>query len=154
MTKKKKKTDSNLANNRRARHDYVIEDIYEAGISLVGPEVKSIRQGKVSIKEAFCSIDGGEVYIEDMHVSPYDQGSYANVDPMRKRKLLLHKGEIRRLEKERQQEGYTLIPLRVYLSRGRIKVEIATAKGKKLYDKRRDIAEKDAKRRMAQALKR
>lgn len=142
----KKNPAGTLASNRRARHDYFIEDTYEAGIVLVGTEVKSIRAGHVNIAEAYCTIDEGEVFIEGMHVSPYEQGNIYNMDPLRRRKLLLNRHEINRLIRDTTQKGYTIIPLRVYLSRGLVKLEIATAKGKKRYDKRKAIAKKDMER--------
>lgn len=141
-----------LASNRKARHEFFIEDTIEAGIVLKGVEVKSIRQGKVNLKESYGVIDRGEVYLYGCHISPYEQGNIQNVDPLRKRKLLLHKREIRRLEEAVNLKGLTLIPLSMYLKDGKIKVELATAKGKKLYDKRRDIAERDAKRRIRQQM--
>ena len=139
-----------IATNRKARHEFFIEDTMEAGIVLTGTEVKSIRQGKVNIKESYASIDGGEVYVNGMHISPYEQGNIFNVDPLRKRKLLLHRREIRKLIGETKQKGFTLIPLSIYLKDGKVKVEIALAKGKKNYDKRDTIAKKDAERRIAQ----
>lgn len=139
-----------FATNRQARHNYFIEDTIEAGIVLTGTEVKSIRQGKINLKESYASIDKGEIFINSMHISPYEQGNIYNVDPIRKRKLLLHKRQIRRLEQDLTLKGLTLIPLSVYLKDGRVKIELATAKGKKLYDKRQDIAKKDAERRMKQ----
>ncbi len=144
---------NNLATNRKARHDYFIEDTIEAGIELKGTEVKSIRKGKSNISDAYVDIDGGEVFINNMHVSPYEQGNIHNMDPLRKRKLLLHREEIRRLERVVTLKGYTLIPLNLYLSRGRVKVQLATARGKKLYDKRDTLAKKDANRKIEQALK-
>lgn len=139
-----------LASNRKARHDFFIEDTLEAGVVLTGTEVKSIRQGKLNLKDSYASIDSGEIYLNNMHISPYEQGNIYNVDPVRKRKLLLHKREIRKLNQELTLKGLTLVPLSVYLKDGKVKVEIATAKGKKLYDKRDDIAKKDAERRMKQ----
>ncbi len=139
-----------LATNRKARHEFFIEDSYEAGIVLTGTEVKSIRQGKVNIKESYAVIVNGEVFIQGMHISPYEQGNIYNVDPLRVRKLLLHRREIRKLIGETKQKGFTLVPLSIYLKDGRVKVEIALAKGKKLYDKRDTIAKKDAERRMKQ----
>jgi SsrA-binding protein len=139
-----------IATNRKARHEFFIEDTIEAGIVLTGTEVKSIRQSKVNIKESFASIDDGEAYVNGMHISPYDHGNIHNVDPIRKRKLLLHKKEIRKLIGEIKQKGFTLVPLSVYLKDGKVKVEIAIAKGKKNYDKRDTIAKKDAERRMQQ----
>lgn len=146
----KKKGTNVLATNRKARHEYFIEDTIEAGLVLTGTEVKSIRQGKVNVKESYASIDGGEVFINNMHISPYEQGNIYNVDPIRKRKLLLHKREIRKLMVAITQKGYTLVPLSVYIKDGLVKVELATARGKKLYDKREDIAKKDAERRILQ----
>lgn len=146
----KKKGIKILAKNRKARYEFFIEDTIEAGIVLTGTEVKSIRQGKVNIRESYASVDNGEVFISGMHISPYEQGNIQNVDPIRRRKLLLHKREIRKLTVDTTQKGYTLVPLSVYLKDSIVKIEIATAKGKKLYDKREDIAKKDAKRRMQQ----
>lgn len=139
-----------VASNRKARHEFFIEDSLEVGIALKGTEVKSIRQGKLNLKESYASIDNGEVYINNMHISPYDHGNIQNVDPIRKRKLLLHKREIRKLQQETTLKGLTLVPLKVYLKNGKVKMELATARGKKLYDKRNDIAKKDAERRMRQ----
>ena len=136
-----------IANNKKAWHDYFFEEKFEAGIELVGTEVKSIRQGHCSIKEAFIRIDkNGEVQIYGMHISPYEKGNIFNRDPLRVRKLLLHRHEIRRLIGKVEQKGYTLVPLQVYFKGSRIKVEIALAKGKKLYDKRQDIAKRDQRR--------
>lgn len=146
-----KKTGTKLiASNKKARHEYFIEDTLEAGIVLTGTEVKSIRQGKVNIKESYASIENGEVFITGMHISPYEQGNIYNVDPVRKRKLLLHRREIRKLIGETQQKGFTLVPLSIYLKDGLVKVEVALAKGKKLYDKRQTMAKKDAERRIQQ----
>ena len=139
-----------VATNRKARHEYFIEDTIEAGIALKGTEVKSIRQGRINVKESYAVIENGEVFVYGMHISPYEQGNIYNVDPVRKRKLLLHKKEIRRLAAEVMQKGYTLVPLTVYIRDGLVKVELAVAKGKKLYDKREDIARRDAERRMQQ----
>lgn len=139
-----------LATNRKARHDYFIEDTIETGIVLKGTEVKSIRLGKLNLKDSYASIDNGEVYLNNMHISPYEQGNIYNVDPVRKRKLLLHKREIRKLSQEVSLKGITLVPLSVYLKDGKVKIELAIARGKKLYDKREDIAKKDAERRMRQ----
>ena len=135
-----------VANNKKAWHDYFIEDKYEAGIELQGTEVKSIRMGHCSIKEAFIRVECGEVFIYGMHVSPYEKGNMFNKDPLRVRKLLLHRSEIRKLVGKMAQKGYTLVPLQVYFKGSHIKVEIALAKGKKLYDKREDIAKKDQRR--------
>ncbi|MBS4537759.1 SsrA-binding protein SmpB [Clostridium sp. D2Q-11] len=137
-----------IAKNRKATHEYFIEEVFEAGVVLSGTEVKSIRQGKVNIKESFASIDKGEAYINGMHISPYEQGNIYNKDPLRKRKLLLHKREIRKLIGYTSQQGYSLVPLKVYLKNGLVKIEISIAKGKKLYDKRHDIAKRDAQRRI------
>lgn len=139
-----------VATNKKARHEFFIEDTIEAGIVLTGTEVKSIRQGKINIKESYASIENGEVYINGMHISPYEQGNIYNVDPLRKRKLLLHKKEIRKLNQGTMLQGYTLVPLSVYIKDGKVKLELAAAKGKKLYDKRETIAKKDAERRMLQ----
>ena len=146
------KKDKPLASNRKASHDYFIEDTIEAGIVLKGTEVKSIRQGKVNLKDSYALIEDGEAYILNMHISPYEQGNIYNTDPLRKRKLLLHKREILKLSNSMHQQGYSLIPLKMYLVRGRVKVLISVAKGKKTYDKRHVIAKKDAERRMRQQL--
>lgn len=135
-----------VANNKKAYHDYFIEDKYEVGIALAGTEVKSIRMGRCSIKEAFIGIDNEEVYIYQMHISPYEKGNIFNKDPLRTRKLLLHKYEINKLIGQQKQKGYTIVPLQVYFKDGRVKLEIGLARGKKLYDKREDIAKKDVKR--------
>ena len=135
-----------VANNKKAYHDYFILEKYEAGISLAGTEVKSIRMGKCSIKEAYVEIKDGEVYIVGMHISPYEKGNIFNRDPLRTRKLLLHKSEIRKLGEKIREKGFTLMPLQVYLKGSLVKVEIGLAKGKKLYDKRADIAKKDLRR--------
>lgn len=137
-----------IAQNKKARHDYFIEDTYEAGIELSGTEVKSIRKGSVNLKDSYAAVDKGEVFVYNMHISPYEQGNIFNKDPMRTRKLLLHKYEINKLIGYVQQKGYTLVPLSVYLKGSRVKVELAVAKGKLLHDKRHDIAERDAKREM------
>ena len=135
-----------IANNKKAYHDYFIEDTYEAGISLVGTEVKSLRMGKCSVKESFIRIEKGEMIVYGMHISPYEKGNIFNKDPLRPRKLLLHKYEINKLAGKMAEKGYTVVPLRVYLKGSLVKIEIGLAKGKKLYDKRQDIAKKDAKR--------
>ncbi|MEA4986921.1 MAG: SsrA-binding protein SmpB [Anaerovorax sp.] len=143
-----------IANNKKARHDYFIDEVYEAGIVLTGTEIKSVRQGKVNLKESYAKIDDGEVMIYNMHISPYEQGNRYNVDPMRERKLLLHKQEIRKLIGYTTQKGLTIVPLKLYLNdRGLVKMEIAVARGKKLFDKRDDIAKKDADRRMEKQMK-
>ena len=139
-----------VASNRKARHEYFIEETMEAGLVLKGTEVKSIRQGKINVKESYAVVENGEVYVYSMHISPYEQGNIYNVDPIRKRKLLLHKREIRKLSSLIMQKGYTLIPLTVYIKDGLVKVELAIGKGKKLYDKREDITKKDAERRIQQ----
>ena len=143
MAKESKKI---IANNKKAFYDYFIEDKYEAGIEQVGTEVKSLRMGKCSIKEAFVRIQKGEVFIYGMHISPYEKGNIFNRDPLRARKLLLHRYEIRKIEGQIAQKGYTLVPLNVYLKGSLMKVEIGLAKGKKQYDKRQDIAKKDQRR--------
>lgn len=137
-----------LAKNRKATFEYFIEEKYEAGIVLVGTEVKSIRQGKLNIKDSYAAIKDGEVYVYNMHISPYEKGNIFNVDPLRPRKLLLNKREIRKLIGLTTLKGYSLIPLSVYLKNGLVKLELSVAKGKKNYDKRQDIAKKDAERRM------
>ena len=135
-----------IANNKKAFHDYFIEDTYEAGISLAGTEVKSLRMGKCSVKEAFVRIERGEVYVYGMNISPYEKGNIFNKDPLRVRKLLLHKYEINKIEAKIKEKGFTLVPLKVYFKDSLGKVEIGLARGKKLYDKREDIAKKDLKR--------
>lgn len=135
-----------IANNKKAFYDYFIEEKYEAGIELVGTEVKSLRMGKCSIKEAFVRIQKGEVFIYGMHISPYEKGNIFNRDPLRPRKLLLHRFEIRKIEGQIAQKGYTLVPLNVYLKGSLMKVEIGLARGKKQYDKRQEIAKKDQRR--------
>jgi SsrA-binding protein len=135
-----------IANNKKAYHDYFIEEKYEAGIELFGTEVKSIRQGKCSIKESWIDIDKGEAFIKGMNISPYEKGNIFNKDPLRVKRLLLHKAEIRKLDQQKSVQGYTLVPLEVYLKSGRVKVEIGLARGKKLYDKRADMAKKDQQR--------
>lgn len=135
-----------VANNKKAYHDYFIEDTYEAGIALSGTEVKSLRMGRCSIKESFIRIEKGEVFIYGMHISPYDKGNIFNKDPLRVRKLLLHRRQISKLVGQIAEKGYTLVPLKVYFTGSLAKVEIGLAKGKKLYDKRQDIARKDQRR--------
>ena len=153
MVLAKKKASNDLANNRKARHDYFIEDSMEVGLVLVGTEVKSIRQGAVSLKDAYASLQGGEVFVENMHVAPYTEGNRFNVDPLRKRKLLLHKKEIQKLKKALDQKGYTLVPLKLYLVRGRVKMELGRARGKKLYDKRESLKEKAVKKKLREVVK-
>jgi len=135
-----------IANNKKAYHDYFIEEKYEAGLVLHGTEVKSLRQGKCSIKESFIRIENGEMFIYGMHISPYEKGNIFNKDPLRPKKLLLHRREIMKLFGKIKEKGYTLVPLQVYFTSGRAKIEIGLAKGKKLYDKREDIAKKDQRR--------
>ena len=142
-----------LATNRKARHEYFIEETYECGIELKGTEVKSIRQGKVNLTDGYASVDNSEVFIKQVHISPYEQGNRFNVDPLRVRKLLLHKHEIRKLIGATTVKGYSLIPLSMYLKNGKVKVELALAKGKKLHDKRQDLAKKDAKRAIERGLR-
>ena len=142
-----------IANNKKAFHDYFIEDTFETGISLAGTEVKSLRMGKCSIKEAFVRIEKGEVYIYGMHISPYEKGNIFNKDPLRVRKLLLHRYEINKLEGKLKEKGLTLVPLKVYFKDSLVKVEIGLARGKKLYDKRQDIAKKDQRREAERILK-
>ncbi len=142
-----------VANNKKAYHDYFIEDKLECGIALHGTEVKSLRMGKCSIKEAFIRIENGEVFVYGMHVSPYEKGNIFNKDPLRTKKLLLHRQEIHKLVGKIKEKGYTLVPLQVYFSKGRAKVEIGLARGKKLYDKREDIAKKDQRREVERAFK-
>lgn len=142
-----------VVQNRRARHDFFVEESIECGIALHGTEVKSMRQGKVNLKESYAQVRDNDVLVQSMHISPYEQGSIYNTDPMRPKKLLLHKSEIRRLKAQVQQKGYTLIPLQVYLKDGRMKLELGVCRGKQLHDKRDDVAERDAKRDMERALR-
>lgn len=142
-----------IAQNKKARHDYFIEQTVEAGIVLSGTEVKSIRLGKVNLKESYAAIMDNEVILTGMHISPYEQGNIFNKDPLRNRKLLLHRSEINRLIGYTQQKGMSLVPLQLYFKKGKVKVELGIAKGKKLYDKREDIAERDAKREIERRLK-
>ena len=142
-----------VANNKKAYHDYFIEEKYEAGLVLHGTEVKSLRMGKCSVKEAFIRVENGEVFIYGMHISPYEKGNIFNKDPLRAKKLLLHRQQIRKLIGDSSEKGYTTGPLQVYFRDGRAKVEIGLARGKKLYDKRQDIARKDQRREMEKELK-
>lgn len=142
-----------IAGNKKAFHDYFVEEAMEAGIELTGTEVKSLRQGGVNLKDAWCSIDDGEIWIKGMHISPYEKGNLFNRDPMRVRRLLLHKREIQRLYGLMKQQGYTLIPLSVYFKGSLVKVQVGLCKGKKLYDKREDAARRDMKREAERALK-
>lgn len=144
-----------LAENRKARYDYHIEEKHEAGISLMGTEVKSIREGKVSLRDSFARFNRGELFLENMHVAPYSHGSHFNHPPLRQRKLLLHKQELRRLEGKVSERGYTLVPLSIYLNeRGKVKVELGLARGKLKEDRRRDIMEREARRDLERMLKR
>lgn len=142
-----------VADNRKARHEYFILESFEAGIELVGTEVKSIRNGSVNLKDSWCSIDNGEIFIKGMHISPYEKGNIFNRDPLRVRKLLMHKREINKLFGSIKQDGLTLIPLSLYFKDSRVKVQIGLCKGKKLYDKREDSAKRDAKREIDRNLK-
>lgn len=142
-----------IAQNKKARHDYFVEESYEAGIELCGTEVKSIRQGRVNLKDSWCSVDKGELFVNGMHISPFEQGNIFNRDPMRVRKLLMHKKEINRLYGIVKQTGYSLIPLSLYFKGSRVKMQIGLCKGKKLYDKREDMAKRAAKRDMERAIK-
>ncbi|HAH96279.1 MAG TPA: SsrA-binding protein [Firmicutes bacterium] len=145
--------EKNIVVNRQARHEYFIIETYEAGIALAGTEVKSLRQGKGSLNDAFARVEHNEMLLYNMHISPYDFGNRFNLDPLRPRKLLLHKEEIRRLYGKTREKGLTLVPLRFYLKRGKVKVELALAKGKRLYDKREDLAARDAKREVERAFR-
>ncbi len=142
-----------VATNRKARHQYHFHDTYEAGLVLMGSEIKSIRAGRVSLQEGFVLFENGEAWLVNVHIAPYDPASRQNHDPKRKRKLLLHRREIDRLQSRVQEKGYTVVPVQLYLKDGRAKVEIALARGKKLYDKRQTIAERDSKRQVERALK-
>lgn len=142
-----------VARNKKAQHDYFVLETYEAGIELFGTEVKSIRKGKVNLKDSWCSIDKGEIFVNGMHISPYEQGNIFNRDPMRVRRLLMHKREINRLFGTTKQQGLTLIPLSIYFLKGRAKLEVGLCKGKKLYDKRETAAKNDAKRDMERVMK-
>lgn len=148
-----KQNDKPVAQNRKAYHDYFIEDTFEAGIELFGTEVKSIRGGNLNLKDSFCGVKNGEIFLYGMHVSPYEKGNIFNKEPRRTRKLLMHKREILRLGAKAQQDGYAIVPLSVYFKGPRVKVEIGLAKGKKLYDKRESAAKRDAKREMDRAMK-
>ncbi len=142
-----------IAVNKKARHEYFIQETYEAGIELKGTEVKSIRAGKVNLKDSFARVEKNEVYVYGMHISPYDQGNRYNHDPVRQRKLLLRRSEINKLIGATQQKGLSLVPTKLYFTRGLVKIEIALAKGKKLHDKRRDMAKRDAQREMEKAFR-
>lgn len=150
----KKEQSKLVANNKKARHDYFIDETYEAGIELTGTEIKSVRAGKVSVKEAYCRIENGEMIVYGMNISPYEMGNRFNVDPLRPRRLLLHKKEIRKMLESVKLQGTTIVPLKMYInSKGLAKLEIAVARGKKLYDKRDDMAKKDAARKIDRAIK-
>ncbi|SDF67562.1 SsrA-binding protein SmpB [Sporolituus thermophilus] len=142
-----------VAENRKARHDFHIHETYEAGIVLTGTEVKSLRAGKANLKDSYARIENAEVMLHNMHISPYEQGNRFNHEPLRTRKLLLHRYEINKLIGKTKEKGFTLVPLKIYFTRGKAKVELAVATGKKLYDKREDMAERDAKREMDRALR-
>jgi len=142
-----------LVQNRRARHDYFVEETYECGMELKGTEVKSIRQGRANLKEAYARVRDGEVFVDGMHISPYEQGSIFNTDPLRPKRLLLHKSEIRKLQGQVSRQGYTLIPLQLYLKDGRVKLELGVCRGKQLHDKRDAIAEADAMRDIERAMR-
>ena len=142
-----------IAQNRKAFHDYFIEDKTECGIALSGTEVKSIRQGKVNLKESWAQVRKGEIWVEGMHISPYEQGNIFNRDPLRSRKLLLHRAEIRKLDSQVIKQGYTLIPLEIYLCNGRVKVQLGLCKGKQIHDKRDSMAKKDSEREIQRALR-
>ena len=143
---KEKNTNKLIANNKKAYYDYFIDEKYEAGLVLHGTEVKSLRQGKCSVREAYIQIINGEVFVINMNITPYEKGNIFNTDPLRPKKLLLHQSEVNKLAAQTAQKGYTIVPLQVYLSRGRVKMEIGLARGKKLYDKRESIAKKDQQR--------
>ena len=147
------KQEKNLSENRKAYHEYFIEETYEAGLELVGTEVKSVKLGKANLKDSYAEIKNGELFIENMHIRPYEQGNIFNRDPLRTRRVLMHKAEIRKLEALVSQKGYTLIPVALYQTRGLIKVRIALAKGKKLYDKREVMAKKVAQREVERSFK-
>lgn len=153
MAEKKENGLTTVSTNKKARHDYFVLESFEAGIELYGTEVKSVRQGKINLKDAWCSIDGGEIFVNGMHISPYDHGNIFNRDPMRKRRLLMHKREIEKLFGQTKQQGLTLIPLSAYFNRGRLKIQVGLCKGKKNYDKRETIARKDADREARRAFK-
>jgi len=142
-----------VAQNKKARHDYFVEEFYEAGLALHGTEVKSMRQGRVNLKESYAHAQNGEIFGQGMHISPYEQGNIFNTDPLRPKKLLMHKNEIRKLASEVKRQGYSLIPLQVYLKDGRMKLELGLCKGKRSYDKREDMAERDVRRDMHRAMR-
>jgi SsrA-binding protein len=142
-----------IANNKKAYHDYFIDDVYEAGLVLTGTEVKSLRLGKVNLKESFCRIMGGEVFINNMNIPPYEFGNRENPDPTRVRKLLLHREEIEKLIRKVEERGFSLVPTKIYFKNGRVKLEVGLARGKKLHDKRHTLKQKEADREMARALR-
>lgn len=142
-----------IAQNRKARHEYTILETFEAGVALTGTEIKSLREGKISLQEGFARVQDGEAWLEEVYIAPYDKGSWLNPPSKRRRKLLLHRGEIRELHSKTREKGLTLVPLRVYLKSGLAKVELGVARGKHLYDKREDLAERDAKREIERAFK-
>lgn len=148
-----KETFKTISQNKKAHHDYFVEESFEAGIELCGTEVKSLRAGRVNLKDAWCSIVDGELFVNGMHISPYDQGNLFNRDPMRVRRLLMHKREIMRLFGLVKQDGYALIPVSIYFKGSRVKLQVGLCRGKKLYDKRSDMAARDAKRDIQRALK-
>ena len=150
---KNKGSGKQIAENRSARHDYFVLEAYEAGIELVGTEVKSIRQGGVNLKDSWCEIVGGEMLVNGMHISPYEKGNIFNRDPRRQRRLLLHRSEIRRLYDKVRQEGLTLVPLKLYFKGSRVKLEVGLCRGKKLYDKRDDMAKRQSQRDIERAIK-
>lgn len=142
-----------VAQNKKAYHEYFVEETYECGLALMATEVKSMRQGRVNLKESFCMIRGGEIFAEGMHISPYEQGSVFNTDPLRPKKLLMHKNEIRKLAGQVSRQGYALVPLKIYLKDGRMKLELGLCRGKQLHDKRDAAAARDAKREMDRAVR-
>ena len=153
VTAMEKKGVKIAAQNRKARHDYYVEEKYEAGIELAGTEVKSVRAGTLNLKDSYCSVKEGELFVHGMHISPYEKGNIFNKDPVRPRRLLMHKREIRKLHALVKQDGYTLVPLSVYFKDSRVKVEVGLCKGKKNYDKRDAAAQRDARREMERAMK-
>ena len=153
MVAEEKKENRVIAENRKARHDYFIEEAFEAGIELTGTELKSIRAGRVNLKDSYATIKNGEIFLESVHISAYEQGNRFNHDPLRKRRLLMHKAQIRKLLGSLMQQGLTLVPLKFYFKRNLVKVELALVRGKKLYDKRDDLAKKEAVRDMERAIK-
>lgn len=154
MAQSKPKAEKNIADNRKARHDYFVEETFEAGIALQGSEVKSCRMGRVNLRDGYAQVDGGELFLNNVHISPYEQANRFNHEPLRKRKLLMHGVEIRKLHAAVKEKGYTLVPLRLYFNQqGRVKVLLGLARGKKEYDKRDDVAARDTKREIARAMR-